>query len=199
MKCYLRDKYTYSYIKYDGTNFEKIQNLLEPIPVTQLGEDVLVHLVTIGKPNLSIEKNQYLVVTYKNVSAVDYEVYNEDEFKEKFYTDEDLIEDSFIHIERDENGNTLWIKREPTKQEKKDYVYIERDEKGIPIINEEPWAILEYKGDIYPVYNDDYGQQDFIVLDDTSFGGGAYNFGADYDFIDRIDSWLKEKEYKNEN
>ena len=39
-------------------------------------------------------------------------------------------------------------------------------------------GLLKYRGNMYPIYNDDYGMQDFIVLDGreitvSSFGGGT--------------------------
>ena len=39
-------------------------------------------------------------------------------------------------------------------------------------------GILKYRGNTYPIYNDDYGMQDFIVIDGytitvDSFGGGT--------------------------
>lgn len=86
-----------------------------------------------------------------------------------------------------------------TKKEQKELVYIERDEKGIPIHNDEPYQILEYKGLSIPIYSDDYGQQDFIVLGNEVFGGGAYNFGAIYDFMYLIDKWLENGGNKSEN
>lgn len=48
-------------------------------------------------------------------------------------------------------------------------------------------ALLHYRGETYPVYNDDYGQQDFIVIDDKDIPiqglGGVYDWYNEIDYI----------------
>ena len=52
-------------------------------------------------------------------------------------------------------------------------------------------GILEYRGEIIPVYNDDYGQQKFAVYLGREISGGSYNFCCEYDFCYEID-YLKD-------
>lgn len=69
----------------------------------------------------------------------------------------------------------------PSQKENKEYALGE--EKELPV------RILHYRGYDTPIYFDDYGQQEFIVIDGKTYGGGAYNTLCEYDFcmiIDRI-------------
>jgi hypothetical protein len=48
-------------------------------------------------------------------------------------------------------------------------------------------GILKYRGNTYPIYNDDYGMQDFIVIDDYSITVDGFAGGTDWWYeIDRI-------------
>lgn len=56
-----------------------------------------------------------------------------------------------------------------------------------------PYAYFKYKNKIWPVYDDDAGQQDCIYLEGRFIGAGAYNGypgSVDY-FMYEIDSYLK--------
>lgn len=57
----------------------------------------------------------------------------------------------------------------------------------------EPHAILLYRGQEVPVYFDDPGQQEYIIFEGQTFGGGAYNLMCDIDFCDYIDTILDQK------
>jgi len=59
-----------------------------------------------------------------------------------------------------------------------------------PESKEEPFGILRYRGQEVPVYDDDYGQQEYIIFRGETYCGGAYNFGADYDFCSYVDNVL---------
>ena len=67
-------------------------------------------------------------------------------------------------------------RRKPTEQEIKEFTYKDN-------IEYEPVAVLEYDDEIIPIYNDDYGQQEFIRYRDKEFSGGAYNMFPEEDFI----------------
>ena len=56
-----------------------------------------------------------------------------------------------------------------------------------------PLYILKYRGLDIPVYDDDYGQQEFAYFDGKSISGGCYNFFAEYEFISYIDHYLENK------
>lgn len=72
--------------------------------------------------------------------------------------------------------------REPKKKEKEELRYTNMNGDIF-----EPCAILEYRNEIVPIYNDDYGQQEFILYKDNIISGGTYNLMADYDFCHEID------------
>lgn len=60
---------------------------------------------------------------------------------------------------------------------------------------EEPYAYFRYKKQVWPVYDDDPGQQSCIYLDGEWYGAGAYTtypFDVEY-FCYEIDSWMKRK------
>ena len=78
-----------------------------------------------------------------------------------------------------------------TIQEGKDYEVVER-----------PWAIIELLGKKYPVYTDDAGQCDYIILDGERMGSGSYSFFPEQGLIlcilDKMyDRVLKKIEEKN--
>jgi len=39
---------------------------------------------------------------------------------------------------------------------------------------EEPFAYFKYKGNIYPIYSDDPGQQNYIKLNGEDYGAGSF-------------------------
>jgi len=51
-----------------------------------------------------------------------------------------------------------------------------------------PYQWLVYRGEKIPVYNDDYGQQDFVIYKGKGFYAGAYNMDTLYDFCSFIDT-----------
>lgn len=204
MRCFLRNKYTYQSLKYN--DLDELREFVKPIHASELETETIIHLVECEKPkpNLVIRKGDYLVITYENDKPVKYETLDETEYKNKYYDDfiADILEkdtNPIIHIEKDKTGNVLWVKRRPTEYERTRYCHIERDEKGIPLCYDEPYAILEYRDNIFPIYSDEYGQQDYIVIDDRIVGGGAYNFYAEYDFIKAIDDWFDSPEMIKES
>lgn len=78
-----------------------------------------------------------------------------------------------------------------TVQEGEDYEVVER-----------PWAIIELLGKKYPVYADDAGQCDYIILDGERMSCGSYSIFPEQDLIlcilDKMyDRVLKKIEEKN--
>ena len=49
-------------------------------------------------------------------------------------------------------------------------------------------GILSYNGEDIPVYDDDFGQQDFCMYHGKSISGGAYNLFPESEFIAHIES-----------
>ena len=60
--------------------------------------------------------------------------------------------------------------------------------------NQLPLKFVLYRGEKIPVYDDDYGQQDFAVIRGQVVSGGTYNFMAAEDFVYYMDQVL-EQEY----
>lgn len=56
-----------------------------------------------------------------------------------------------------------------------------------------PYRIITYRGIEIPVYDDDYGQQDFAIVLGQEISGGSYNFFSVEEFIDASDRLLEEK------
>ena len=78
-----------------------------------------------------------------------------------------------------------------TIEEGEDYEVVER-----------PWAIIELLGKKYPVYADDAGQCDYIILDGERMSCGSYSIFPEQDLIIHIldkmyDRVLKKIEEKN--
>ena len=78
-----------------------------------------------------------------------------------------------------------------TVQEGENYEVVER-----------PWAIIELLGKKYPVYADDAGQCDYIILDGERMSCGSYSIFPEQDLIIHIldkmyDRVLKKIEEKN--
>lgn len=60
-----------------------------------------------------------------------------------------------------------------------------------------PYKVLRYRQHLIPVYDDDYGQQDFALIGKEIVSGGAYNFFANTCFVDSLDYSL-EKAYMDD-
>jgi len=60
-------------------------------------------------------------------------------------------------------------------------------------VKEVPYAYFRYKKMVWPIYNDDYGQQNYIVVNNHIVGGGAYNFCDILVFIDAIEYFLNKE------
>ena len=56
-----------------------------------------------------------------------------------------------------------------------------------------PWGVLELDGKDYPVYADDPGQCDYIVIDGQSISGGTYNSCPEGIFIHGIVNYYYDK------
>ena len=75
--------------------------------------------------------------------------------------------------------------REATEEEKKKFIY----HQGETGFGPEPDKVMGYRGEIVPIYFDDYGQQEVAIFEGEIIPGGAFNTMAYYDFcfvIDRI-------------
>lgn len=83
-----------------------------------------------------------------------------------------MIEDSLYWLAhlKDFMEFEEWCKvRKPTEEEIKKY--------GELLVE-----IMEYRDDIIPIYNDDYGQSLHAVICGKDYGGGTYNFFPYVDF-----------------
>ena len=49
--------------------------------------------------------------------------------------------------------------------------------------NIKPWGIFEFFGKKYPVYADDPGQCDYIIIDGETHSAGSYNYCPEEEFI----------------
>jgi len=54
-----------------------------------------------------------------------------------------------------------------------------------------PYKVLRYRNVLIPIYDDDYGQQDFTVVFDKEISGGCYNFNSYIEFINCVDYELQ--------
>ena len=63
-------------------------------------------------------------------------------------------------------------------------------------VHEKPWGIIELLGKKYPVYSDDPGQCDYIVIDGECLSGGTYNFFPECEFISQILDHIGHQTYK---
>jgi len=59
-----------------------------------------------------------------------------------------------------------------------------------------PWGLLTLDNEKYPVYSDDAGQCDYIIIDDESYSGGTYNFVPEETFVHCIISNMYVKAIK---
>lgn len=75
------------------------------------------------------------------------------------------------------------IMREATKEEEKEFLYQDQP----------PIKMLEYRGLCVPIYDDDYGQQYFMVFEGKEYGGGSFNGFPEYDFCYIIDDVIDRK------
>lgn len=69
------------------------------------------------------------------------------------------------------------LMREATIKEEQEFLYE----------NQPPCGVLDYRGVRAPVYDDDYGQQLFMVFRGQIYGGGAFNTAPERDFCYIID------------
>lgn len=56
-----------------------------------------------------------------------------------------------------------------------------------------PFKFVLYRGEKIPVYDDDYGQQDFAVIRGQVVSGGAYNFMSAEEFVYYMDRVLEQE------
>ena len=54
-------------------------------------------------------------------------------------------------------------------------------------------ALILYRNEIIPCYDDDYGQQVFAIIRGADVGGGAYNLNYAEEFCDTLDYYLEEE------
>lgn len=104
--------------------------------------------------------------------------YRSDEYLEAYYQGASRM----FHLSK-LSGDFRPARSKPTPEQKEKYLFE----------GEEPVAMLYYRGKEIPIYNDDYGQQEFIVFNDKTFGGGAYNTMAEYDFCDYMDDIIDQE------
>lgn len=104
--------------------------------------------------------------------------YRGDEYLEAYYQGASRM----FHLSK-LNSDFKPSRVEPTPEQKEKYLFE----------GEEPVSILYYRGKEVPVYVDDYGQQEFIVFEGKTFGGGSYNTMAEYDFCDYLDDIIDQE------
>lgn len=56
-----------------------------------------------------------------------------------------------------------------------------------------PYKVIKYRNVLIPVYDDDYGQQDFAIVFDKEISGGSYNLYSYIEFINYVDYELQNK------
>lgn len=56
-----------------------------------------------------------------------------------------------------------------------------------------PYKVIKYRKVLIPIYDDDYGQQDFAVVFGKEISGGSYNHYAYMQFIDCVDYELQNR------
>ena len=61
-----------------------------------------------------------------------------------------------------------------------------------------PYKAIKYRNVLIPIYDDDYGQQDFAVINGEEISGGCYNFNSHIEFINYVDYMLEKKYLRNE-
>lgn len=83
MKCYLRKNYNYDYVHYTGDNFEELKELADPVKVSQTETGAVIHLIEHGHYNLCPELGDF-VVKKSCGEEISFELFNEDDFKDKF-------------------------------------------------------------------------------------------------------------------
>ena len=86
--------------------------------------------------------------------------------------------------------------RKATDEEEKQFIYKCECEDGSIFEGYTLDGILEYRGKIIPVYNDDAGQQQFIRYNNKDWGAGTYNLCPEFEFCDWLDD---EIDYSDED
>lgn len=86
MKCYPRKIYNYDYVCYNGENIKELQELADPVKVSQTETGAVIHLIERGHYNLCPEIGDFIVK--KSCSEeISFELFNEDDFKDNFRDD----------------------------------------------------------------------------------------------------------------
>lgn len=121
----------------------------------------------------------------------------------------------------DELDISTVIQKDLTDEQKKQYIYKETfiaDEFTVSLNNNvyrqmnpeipeiveeqevtneiEPWGLITFGDKVYPIYSDDAGQCDVILIDGELIGAGSYNFTPEYDFVEDIIRRLVDKKIK---
>lgn len=74
---------------------------------------------------------------------------------------------------------------------------LKEDERCVGCEDGKPYKVIKYRNILLPIYIDDYGQQDFTIINDKTICGGAYNLESDLYFISKVDDML-EKQFMND-
>ena len=61
-----------------------------------------------------------------------------------------------------------------------------------------PYKVIKYRNIYIPIYDDDYGQQDFAIVNGKEISGGCFNLFSYQEFIDAVDCYLQESYLKDE-
>ena len=56
-----------------------------------------------------------------------------------------------------------------------------------------PYKVIKYRNVLIPIYDDDYGQQDFAVIFGKEISGGCYNYYSYIEFINYVDYELQKR------
>lgn len=56
-----------------------------------------------------------------------------------------------------------------------------------------PYKVIKYRDILIPIYDDDYGQQDFAVVFGKVISGGSYNYYSYIEFINCVDYELEQQ------
>jgi len=91
MKCCPRKNYNYEYVHYNGENIKELQELADPVKVSQTETGAVIHLIERGHYNLCPEIGDFIVKKSCG-EEISFELFNEDDFKDNFMDDYQLKE-----------------------------------------------------------------------------------------------------------
>ena len=117
----------------------------------------------------------------------EFNLFNIKVFRERKFYSEDYIEGMI-------RQNFSWFEamaRECPSRYQQVVVKDSEDLEDYRFENQLPFKFILYRGEKIPVYDDDYGQQDFAVIRGKVVSGGTYNLMAPDEFVYYMDQVLE--------